>query len=99
MGRDMPVGAAQGVILAALGRTASSWQSAEAIFAELGIVVRAVREGRHSVPRVKLARPAGGGFNEEGEGETWPADVRLSAEQRAALAPWWEGNGGSNATK
>lgn len=81
-----PVGKAQQVILDALGERASTFQQAEAVFSRLGIVVAARRDGRRSVPVVKLARQS---FVQSEDGDYGSVtSTSLSAEQRAALMPY-----------
>lgn len=63
-----PTGKAQQDVLNALGLTANNSGHANAIFAELGIVVSSKREGRKSVPVITKSF-SGGGFNAYGEGE------------------------------
>lgn len=70
MARQHPVGKAQQVILDALSLEATSFQEAEQVFADHGLVVVPTRQGRRSVPRVHLADTTVGGFNIYGEGET-----------------------------
>ena len=88
MMKEYPVGKAQQVILDALGRKASGATSADALFEELGIIVRSTRKGRASVPEVVVKRRMTGGFTEDGDGESWRAYDDLTAEQMQALAPW-----------
>lgn len=90
---DHPVGKAQQAVLDALGLHAGTFAAAEERFEEIGIIVRAVRVGRTSEPRVRFARPAGGEWNEGGDGDGWPADHQLTPEQIASLKEhgWWEG--------
>lgn len=83
-------GKAQDIILNALGIHATSFAHAEHIFAELGIVVKAVRVGRTSQPRVSARAADRGGWNAGGDGESYAPVAPLTAEQRAALAPYWQ---------
>ena len=69
--RAYPVGKAQAQVLEALGLTAADFTEANRIFEELGLVVTSKRQGRQSVPVVQVLDRTGGGFNAEGEGETW----------------------------
>jgi hypothetical protein len=89
----MPVGVAQKTILDILipDNEIKYWNTAETRFAEFGIVVRAKRVGRTSVPVVSAKSPDHGGWNPGGEdGYSGSGDgVKLTAEQRAALAQYW----------
>lgn len=84
--RDYPVGVAQQTVLDALGMTASGFGDASQKFDSLGIVVASKRQGRSSVPAVKILNRQGGGFNRYGEGETWQQYPDLTDEQREALS-------------
>lgn len=88
MSKPLPVGVAQQVILTALGLEASSFDHAEQRFATLGIVVKPVRQGRTSVPQVRIKDRHDGGFTRDGDGESWRAYGDLSPAQVAALAPY-----------
>lgn len=84
--KEFPVGVAQQKVLDALGEKASDWGQAERIFDEYGITVKAKRVGHVSVPVVTIKPRFGGGFNQDGEGETWdygafPESVRTKLEQ------------------
>jgi hypothetical protein len=68
--RGYPVGKAQQMVLDALGKRASTFQEAEAIFESLGIVVSSRREGRSSVPVITEVG-FGGGWNPGGDGDDW----------------------------
>lgn len=81
--RITPAGIAQTKVLNAIGKTAESWQEAEQIFSDLGIVVMAKRVGRSSEPVIEF-NDVRGGFNVHGEGETYDASI-LTPEQRQAL--------------
>lgn len=93
MARELPVGVAQKVILDILipGNGIQYWSTAEKRFEEFGITVRSRRVGRSSVPVVSAKSPDRGGWNPGGEdGYSGSGDgARLTAEQRAALAPYW----------
>ena len=91
MGKDLPVGVAQQTVLDILGTRAASWSVAERIFAEHGIAVKAQRQGRTSVPRVREAGYDRGGWNPGGEDGYGggPSPLKLTPEQREALAPYW----------
>jgi hypothetical protein len=81
LGRTPP-GKAQQIVLDALGIEANNFAHANEIFTALGISVVPVRQGRRSVPSVRLLDTSGGAFNLEGEGEAWDnyaaVDVDLS---------------------
>lgn len=62
MTREYPVGKAQEIILNALGLEADSFQEAEQIFNNHGIIVVATRQGRRSVPEVYLLDTVASGF-------------------------------------
>ena len=85
----MPVGKAQAIVLEALGLKAGSFGQAEQLFSELGIVVIAKRQGRTSVPVVKIKKYPGS-WNPGGDWDEGGNVATLSDEQRAALAPWLE---------
>lgn len=92
MGKDLPVGVAQQIVLDILDKTAHTWSQAERIFEAHGIVVRGVRQGRTSVPRVWERPGDQGGWN-PGHEDGYSTDLRpsqLTPEQRAALAPYWK---------
>jgi hypothetical protein len=93
MARELPVGVAQKVVLDILipDNRIQYWNTAEARFAEFGITVRSRRAGRTSVPVVSPKSPDRGGWNPGGEdGYSGSGDgVRLTDDQRAALAPYW----------
>lgn len=91
MGKDLPVGVAQQRVLDILGKQAASWQHAERIFEEHGIVVRGKRQGRTSAPQVWERERDRGGWNPGGEDgySGGPSSLKLTPEQRAALAPYW----------
>jgi len=65
--RKMRTGVAQDVILNALGIKAECFGHATEIFKALGIVVHAVRDGRSSVPVVKLIDETHSQQNEYGD--------------------------------
>jgi len=72
MQHSYPVGRAQGMVLMALGRNdIDTFQEAEAFFAQIGITVTPVRQGRTSIPSITRKASTGGGFNAYGEGETY----------------------------
>ncbi len=88
MAHEYPVGKAQAMVLAALGKTAGSFQEAEQTFERLGIVVTSKRAGRSVVPVVSLREREGGGRNAWGEGESWtisyePCDLTPLAQWMA----------------
>lgn len=87
-GDEYPVGKAQQIVLNALGLRASGATSADALFEELGLVVRPVRRGRASVPEITLKSRYAGGWSAGGDGEEWRAYGDLTAEQMQAIAPW-----------
>lgn len=71
MSKDYPVGKAQQMVLDALGLAADGFSEADQLFAEHGLVVSSKREGRASVPVVRLMETAGGGWNVGGDGESY----------------------------
>lgn len=73
-----PVGKAQQQVLDALGLKAETFEKAEQIFQEIGIIVSSRRAGRNSVPVVTRMDDNGGGFNAFGEGETWKNDFAVT---------------------
>lgn len=87
-GDEYPVGKAQQIVLNALGLKASGATSANALFEELGLAVRPVRQGRASVPEITLKSRYAGGWNEGGDGDSWRAYGDLTAEQMQAITPW-----------
>jgi hypothetical protein len=66
-----PPGKAQQIILEALQITADSFGHANAIFYKIGITVLATRQGRHSVPVVRINREIGAARNEGGDFDEW----------------------------
>lgn len=90
MATGYPVGAAQSIVLKALGETASTFQEAERVFETYRLRVTSKRVGRTSVPEVKERGNFEGAFNRYGEGETWTVECKpLTAEQRAALEQYF----------
>ena len=85
---DYPVGKAQQKVLDALGVRRSTFASAEAYFAEIGIVVSSKRVGRSSEPVVRINPRHSGGWNIGGDGDSWREYADLTPNQLAALAPW-----------
>jgi len=63
-----PLSKTQEKVLEALGLTAADFSEAEQIFSELGLVVTSKREGRYTVPVIRVLDRHGGGFNAAGEG-------------------------------
>lgn len=94
MAKELPVGVAQKVILDILipGNNIQYWSTAQKRFEEFGITVNSKRVGRGGVPVVYPRNPDRGGWNPGGEdGYSGSGDgVKLTAEQRAALAPYWK---------
>lgn len=84
--RQHPVGKAQKVILDALALEADSFQEADKIFADYGLAVSPVRQGRRSVPAVHLLSTVGGGLNDFGEGEEY--DIQYKDIDLKPIAEW-----------
>lgn len=66
-----PVGSAQRQVLNALNLTAADFTAAEQVFESIGIEVTSRRVGRSSEPVVTMKQTEFGGFNREGDGESW----------------------------
>ena len=69
--KQTPVGVAQRKVLDALHLTADDFGAANQIFEILGIEVTSRRVGRSSEPVVSMMQTEFGGFNPDGDGETW----------------------------
>ncbi len=76
MQHHYPVGKAQKMVLDALGVSIDTYDGAEAFFERIGIIVTPVRQGRKSIPSIKMRETVGGGFNAYGEGETYEIDYQ-----------------------
>jgi hypothetical protein len=86
---DFPAGKAQQQVLAALGMTGFyTAAGANEVFESLGLMVRAVRQGRASVPQITLKSRYAGGWNEGGDGDSWRAYGDLTADQMRAISAW-----------
>lgn len=86
MQKHFPVGAAQRMVLNALGLTADNFDHANAIFDHYGLVVSGKREGRTSVPVIRMRETVGGAFNAYGEGEAW--DIPAAPIDLSAVEQW-----------
>jgi hypothetical protein len=84
--RQPPVGKAQQAVLKALKLTASNFAEAEQIFERLGLIVTSRREGRKSVPVVRVLSRTDGGLNAAGEGIEW--DSGFESVDLTAIAQW-----------
>jgi len=74
------VGKTQGKVLEALGITcADSFGHANAIFDRFGLSVSHRRKGREFIPVVTVTGGLRGGFNAEGEGDTYETDVIIGS--------------------
>jgi hypothetical protein len=88
---EFPVGKAEKIILDILipGNGIQYSVTAKARFTEFGIVVASKRVGRTSVPVVSEVVDRGG-WNAGGDGDSGGSLCTLTAEQRAALEPYWK---------
>lgn len=85
---DAPASKTQNIVRAALGLKPAGWYSnAERDFEEMGISVRAVRQGRTFVPSITLSRPSAV-FSADGDGVDNGGGHSLTAEQVAAISEW-----------
>lgn len=66
--RTYPVGKTQATVLAALNIAANDFSHAEQIFQDLGLIVTSKRQGRKTIPVVKVLDRQSGAFNAAGEG-------------------------------
>lgn len=71
MAQQYPVGSAQEKVLKAIGMTATDFSDAERIFKSIGIEVTSKRVGRSSEPVVAKLDAYGGGWNHDGDGESY----------------------------
>lgn len=79
----------QRVVLDALGLQAGTAWAAEEIFKGLGLVVHFRREGRATVPTIRVADPHRHAWNEGGDADVWTEQRgTLTAEQWAKIAQW-----------
>ena len=83
--RQPPVGKAQQAVLDALNLTASNFAEANQVFESIGIVVSSRREGRKSVPVVRVLSRTDGGFNAAGEGVEWK---RFEDADFSSISQW-----------
>jgi len=83
---EYPMGKAQRMVIEALGLNADSFSEAEEMFAERGLIVASKREGRKSVPAIKLMDTEGGAMNADGEGDSW--DMNFTSYDKSAIAQW-----------
>lgn len=86
MQKHFPVGATQAKVLKALGLTAENFDHANAIFDHIGIEVSSKRQGRETVPVIRLRETSGGAFNAYGEGESW--DLPAEYVDLTPVLPW-----------
>ena len=91
MAHEYPVGKAQQQVLAVLvpGRKVVYASTAEEIFADFGISVRAKRVGRGSQPVVTIHR-ASAEWRGNGDADAVPALTTLTPAQVEALTAWTE---------
>jgi len=76
---NYPISKTQKMVLEALGMTAKDYTDADKKFADIGITVRSIRQGRTSVPAITVTG-FGGGWTADGDGESWSgATVNLDA--------------------
>ena len=86
MNRDFPVGKAQQMVLDALKLRADGFNAADALFNNLGMAVTGKRQGRASVPEIRL-ESATARFNADGDADTIPGHV-LTQSQYDAIRQW-----------
>ncbi len=86
MAKAFPTSVAQDKVLAALNMTATDFTDAERIFAEIGIVVTSKRVGRSSEPVVSRKASDGGGWNVDGDGESYK--ISYKDTDLTPLAQW-----------
>ena len=83
---DYPVGKAQRMVLEALGLNADSYSEAEELFVQRGLIVKAIRQGRKSVPAITLMDTEGGAMSTGGDGDSW--DIEYKDYDKNAIAEW-----------
>ena len=83
---EYPIGKAQRMVIEALGLNAETFAEAEEMFANRGLIVKAVRQGRRSVPSITLMDTDGGAMNSDGEGESW--DIEYEDYDKEAITQW-----------
>ncbi len=84
---EYPVGVAQSKVLHALGIThIETFQAAERYFDSIGISVIPVREGKTSVPSIRIKNTRAY-WNERGDADVVDAPT-LTPAQREALKQW-----------
>lgn len=84
--RAYPTGVAQDKVLEALGLTATDFDDANRIFAEIGIVVTSKRVGRSSEPVITRKSTSGAGWNGNGDADEWK--VSYKQIDLAPVAHW-----------
>ena len=83
---DYPVGKAQRMVLEALGLSAYSFNEAKKILRNRGLIVTSKRQGRQSVPSIKLMDTEGGAMSSDGDGDSW--DIEYKDYDKNAIAEW-----------
>lgn len=86
MAKAFPTSVAQDKVLAALNMTATDFADAERIFSEIGIGVTSKRVGRSSEPVVSRKDSYGGGWNVDGDGESYK--ISYKDTDLTPLAQW-----------
>ena len=83
---EYPIGKAQRMVLEALGLNADGFSEAKAMLRDRGLIVTSKRQGRKSVPSIKLMDTEGGAMTAGGDGDSW--DIDYKAYDKAAIAEW-----------
>lgn len=71
MEKHFPVTKVQSMVLGALGLEATHFDEAKELLAHLGLTVNVKREGRTTVPSIRVEDRVGGGWNGGGDADTW----------------------------
>jgi hypothetical protein len=85
--RAYPTSKTQTTVLSALNLSAANFTEAERIFEELGLVVTSKRQGRATVPVIRVLDRQGGAFNAHGEGVVFD---QYPAADFSAIEQWIE---------
>lgn len=76
MKKEFPTSSAQDQVLKALNLTAETYPQAEEVLQACGLKVTPVRQGRSSVPSIKLIDAITGGVTAYGEGDYVSVDFK-----------------------
>ena len=83
---EYPMGKVQRMVIEALELNSDSFSEAEELFVQRGLIVKAVRQGRKSVPSITLMSTEGCSMNADGEGDSW--DIDYKDYDKDAIAEW-----------